>query len=47
VVLTDALVEDAVATVVVRHPSGWTVDLRGAAATTVAVKLAEVLTRCC
>ena len=47
VVLTDALAEGAVATVVLRHASGWTVDLRGAAATTVAVKLVEALTRCC
>lgn len=46
-VVTDAPADDMVATVLLRHASGWAVELHGAAATTIAVKLSEALTRCC
>ena len=46
VVVTDAAPHDRAATVLLRHESGWTAELHGAAATTVATKLAEALTRC-
>lgn len=47
VVVTDEPMADMGATVVMRHAGGWTVELHGAAATAVAAKLAEALTRCC
>jgi hypothetical protein len=46
VVVTDAASHDKTATVLLRHESGWTAELHGAAATVVATKLAEALTRC-
>ena len=46
VVVTDAAADDRTAGVLLRHASGWTVELQGAAATVVAMKLAEALTRC-
>lgn len=46
VVVAGAAVEDKTAMVLLRHESGWTAELHGAAATTVATKLAEAITRC-
>jgi hypothetical protein len=36
----------SIATVLLRHSSGWTAELRGEAATVAAAKLVEALTRC-
>ena len=46
VVVSDVVSEEG-ASVMMRHESGWMVELHGAAATMVATKLAEALTRCC
>lgn len=46
VVVTDVAPHDQAATVLLRHESGWTAEFHGAAATAVATKLAEALTRC-
>lgn len=46
VVVTDTGPHDRDAAIVLRHESGWTAELHGAAAIAVATKLAEALTRC-
>jgi threonine synthase len=46
VVVTDEIADDRSATVLLRHESGWTVELHGAAAAAVAAKLAEAVARC-
>jgi hypothetical protein len=45
VVVSDAAAEED-ASVLLRHESGWMVELHGAAAAMVATRLAEALTRC-
>lgn len=46
-VVVSNVVSEGDASVMISHESGWMVELHGAAATMVATKLAEALTRCC